>query len=164
MNRTTRILSFSPAARVRIAGAASGLAVLLTLGFAHAPQAENSSEAEKPPASAPRIAAQEAPAALRTYAYYPEQLAALQSLGQFQPIADAGQKPEPQAVALAAAVRPAAGDAKAARRAEPTAKPAAAKAIPAPAAVAPSPAPENPVKIFSEAAAGLGGKIASLWR
>ena len=169
MNRTKSILSLSPTARVRIAGTASGLAVLLALG--QAPQAEKATEAEKATkaekslSAAPRVAVQ---AALRSYAYYPEQLAALQSLGQFQPIADSGQKPAPQALALAVAVRPAAGETKPGRRAEPTAKLAAATAIPAPAPGSSSfPGVDglrDAATRWSEAAAGLGGKIASLWR
>ncbi len=122
---------------------------------------------------------QEAPAALRSYAYYPEQLAALQSLGQFQPIADAGQK---------TAVSPVAEDGKRARRTEPTAKLVAATAAPASlvstalvrgsSVAAAPPARENPVKILGlplpglsdaaarwrEAATDLGGRIASFWR
>ncbi len=170
MNRKKSIVSLSLAARIAIAGAACGLAVLLAPGFA--PQAE------KPPAAASRVAMQEAPAALRSYAYYPEQLAALQSLGQFQPIADAGQKAAPQAVTLAVAVRPAAGESK--RRAEPAAKLVAVTTVPTPLAPAPPPAPENKVKIFGLPLPGapnlpgaaelgghvadLGGKIANFWR
>ncbi len=41
VNLTKSLLSLSPAARVKIAGAASGLAVLLALGLASATQAEN---------------------------------------------------------------------------------------------------------------------------
>ncbi|MGO9391549.1 hypothetical protein [Rhodoblastus sp.] len=160
------IFSRSASARLSIAAAAGGLAILLALGLA--------SQAEKPPTVAFRITTQEAPAALRSYAYYPEQLAALQSLGQFQPIADAGQKAAPQPVTLADAAKPTAGESK--RRAEPTAKLLAATAVPGPIVVAPfvpvaAAAHENTVKIFGlplpgapnlPAAAELGGHVARL--
>ena len=80
------------------------------------------------PARAPASAAVAAPAAEQTPAplhsasYYPEHLAALQSLSGFQPMADEGEKPAEKPamspVALAALAKPAPFDVKAPRRAE----------------------------------------------
>ncbi len=60
--------------------------------------------------------AEQAPARLRSASYYPEDLAALQSLRGFQPMANEGEKPA--VVALVAPGKPAPFDPKAPRRAE----------------------------------------------
>jgi hypothetical protein len=109
-----------------------------------------------------------APAALPVYSYYPEQLAALQSLSQFQPIADAGRKPEPVALAVAVTSKGvglnAAPGVRPVRRPDSPVKLAPVAALIAPAAAAPTPVPESP-KIFGLPLAGaaeIGGRVAGL--
>jgi hypothetical protein len=173
-------------ARVKIAGAASaGLFALLALGQMYG------AEPLSPPAPAlaPRIASDEAPAALRSYSYYPEQLAALHSLSNFQPIADAGEKPATQVAPSVVAAKAAATDVKLVRRPDSAVK--IAVAPPAPVLAAPQAAPsvpDQPTKVFGlplpgapdiggrvagmrdtaanwgKAVAGFGGKIVSFWR
>jgi hypothetical protein len=58
------------------------------------------------------VPAEPAPAPLHSASYYPEHLAALQSLSGFQPMADEGEKPAVSPVALAAPAKPALLDPK----------------------------------------------------
>ncbi len=181
MISTSIALPLSPAARLGIAGAFSGLLALLAFGPLTA--AKKAPELATVAAPAPRAIAEDSSAPLRTYAYYPEQLAALQSLSQFQPFADAGERPVTQAAPLA---RLGAVETKAARRAEPGAK--TAMAATAPQTTASAPESKNATKFFGmplpdasdlggrvaglretaarwgETAAGWGGNIAKLWR
>jgi hypothetical protein len=192
MNRTpeTRATGIFFIARATRVLAAAGFYVGAVFALAGLPAFRDAAEPEHA-AAAPRIAVEPAPALL-VYHYYPEQLAALQSLGQFQPIADAGNKPTPQAVAVVAAPKAVDPEARPVRRLDQPSKfavaPVAAPAAPAVTA----PAPES-AKIFGlplpaaslpyaaeigghfaalrdtaahwgETAAGLSGSIASLWR
>ena len=88
MNRQpNRFVSFSFALRATVAGAVCVGAVFALAGlpgFRPAPEPEKT--------AAPRIEIRAAPTALTVQSYYPEQLAALQSLSGFKPIADAGVK------------------------------------------------------------------------
>jgi hypothetical protein len=137
------------------------------------------------------ISAEPTPAPLRSASYYPEHLAALQSLSGFHPMADEGEKPPVSQVAVVALTKPAPFDPKAPRRAE------AKTIVAAPPAAAPGqtaqkpPAPaEGSIKVFGlslpgglgaqvnaqvtnlrdvagrwgAAASGLGQKAATLWR
>ncbi|WP_294540550.1 hypothetical protein [uncultured Rhodoblastus sp.] len=188
MSRQSSLFPLSSAARIVVAGTFCIGAVFALAGL---PGFRPEPEPEKPAAS-PRVEMRAAPAALPVYSYYPEQLAALQSLSRFQPIADAGRQPEPQPVAVA--LRVAAPDVRPARRPDSPAKPAPVAAASA-AAAATATTPESQ-KIVSfplaeaaeisgrfaglrdaaaswgqavvgtgaQAAATLGGKIASLWR
>jgi hypothetical protein len=189
MNRQPhRLVSFSSALRATVAGA---LCVGAVFALAGLPGFRPEPEPEKA-AAAPRIEIRAAPTALTVQSYYPEQLAALQSLSGFKPIADAGVKPEapPVALAVAVAAKSAGADARPVRRPDSPVK-LTAGAPPK----APAPAPEAPKTIGAPlagaediggrlaglrdtaanwgqaalgmggaAAASLGGKIASLWR
>ena len=64
------------------------------------------------------LPAEQAPAPLRSASYYPEHLAALQSLSGFQPMADEGEKPPVSRMPLVALAKPAPFDPRAPRRAE----------------------------------------------
>ncbi len=132
-----------------------------------------------PPRAAPTHVEAPPPAGLRNLAYYPEQLAALASMADFEPRADSG------AVAIPAA-EPAAPVAR-----KPIRHVAARAHAPAPAVAAPStadPPVESRIKILGvsipqasaigarvvavrnsashlgEAARDLGGRIATFWR
>jgi hypothetical protein len=133
------------------------------------------------------VAAETTPAPLRSASYYPEHLAALQSLSGFHPMAE-GEKLPASPIALVALTKPAPFDPKTPRRAEAktiVAKPPAA--APGQAAQKPQPTPaEGPIKVFGlslptdvgaqvtnlrdvagrwgAAASGLGEKAATLWR
>jgi hypothetical protein len=185
MNRQpNRSVSFSPALRAAVAGAVCVGAVFALAalpGFRPAPEPEKT-------AAAPRIEIRAAPAALTVHSYYPEQLAALQSLSGFKPIADAGVKPEAPPAALAAKsvgleVRPVRRPdspvklAAVAPPKAPAAAPEAQKASGAPLAGAEEIGSrlaglrdtaanwgQAALGMGGAAAASLGGKIASLWR
>ena len=181
----------SPATRLKIAGAFACVLALPALGSLTA--VEKTALSVPALAPAPRVATESPAAPLRSYAYYPEQLAALQSLSVFQPTAEAGAGPA-QTVTLAAPntvvakslggeTKPAAGDAKIPRRIEPNAK--LASTAPAPSAVAQI---KTEAKLFGlalpdgldvggrvaglrdmaahwgEAAIGWGGGLTRLWR
>ena len=134
-----------------------------------------------------RISAPAEASNVHSVAYYPEQLAVLNSLSSFRPEADSGVAAEPQVVAepQVAAVKPpspslAPGDAKAARHADASGKPLVHAATPTAMASA-TVAPDNSARIFGiavpgsaalasgasslrDAAVGLSGKVAGLWR
>jgi hypothetical protein len=122
----------------------------------------------RPPAPAVvpvSVAAEPAPAPLRSASYYPEHLAALQSLSGFQPMADEGEKPAVSPVALAPA-KPAPFDPKTLLDPK-TPRRAEAKTIVAtPPAGAPrqaaqqSPAPAGgPVKVFGLNLPDVGAQV-----
>jgi hypothetical protein len=113
----------------------------------------------------------------RSYAYYPEQLAALSSLSNFAPVADPGRPAAPAAAPVREpqAARPPVRPAEAPRRAE--TRPAAPRIAPAAAAPAAAPAPKDEWSVFGlavpkpgwpdgkalrEKAAGWGEAAASL--
>jgi hypothetical protein len=182
MIQTSLALPQSPTARLKIAGAFACLLALPALGPLTAVE-----KASLPvPALSPRIATESPPAPLHSYTYYPEQLAALQSLSGFQPTAEAGAGPAaPAALANPAAlvVKPLAGEAKSPRRVEPMAK--LALTAPAPTVVTEI---KTEAKLFGlslpysldvggrvaglrdmaahwgEAALGWGGGLAKFWR
>jgi hypothetical protein len=152
MIRTTtdKIKPRNRAAKPRAEIAAAVFAGALTLFAladmpARAPAPVAVPVAANAPAPAP---AEQAPARLRSASYYPEDLAALQSLRGFQPMANEGEKPA--AIALVAPGKAALFDPKGPRRAEtktsvalPTAAPpgqAAQQSPPAPTA--------EPFKVF----------------
>jgi hypothetical protein len=125
----------SPAARLKIAGAFACLLALPALGPLTAVKKTALSVPALAPA--PRVATESPAAPLHSYAYYPEQLAALRSLSVFQPTAEAGAgAAETAALAapVATVVKPVAGEGKIPRRIEPSAK--LALTAPAPTAVA----------------------------
>jgi hypothetical protein len=173
MNRQPSQFSLSAALRTAVAGAFCVGAVFALAGL---PGFRPAQEPEQH-AATPRMEMRAASAALPVYSYYPEQLAALQSLSQFQPIADAGHKPEPQPVALAVVVTSKSAGLNAAPEIRPVRRPDSpvklapvaaltapvpAKAATTPAAVAP--AAESP-KIFGVPLAGaaeIGGRVAGL--
>ncbi len=121
---------------------------------------------------------------LRSASYYPEQLAALQSLNSFHPTADQGQKPRP--AVLAAPARPSPFEPKPIRHAD-APRSIVAIAPPTPAAVVAAPE-DKTVKLFGvpvpgaaqigdrvgaardtaghwgAAVAGFGQKLVTLWR
>jgi hypothetical protein len=121
------------------------------------------------------VAVASAPEPLRSASYYPEHLAALQSLSGFQPRADAGDKSAPR-TGLGPGGK-AVFEPKAPRRADASAKPAAApqsgplaQAATPTAAPPPQPAAESPVRIFgmplpgpSELGAQMNAQAAN-WR
>jgi hypothetical protein len=190
MNRQThRFVSFSSALRAAVAGAVCVGAVFALAGLpGFRPALEPEGQA-----ATPRIEIRAAPsAALTVQSYYPEQLAALQSLNAFKPIADAGVKPEapPVALAVAVAAKSAGLEVRPVRRPDSPVKLAAAAPPKAP---APAPEAQKPIGaplagaeeiggrlaglrdtaanwgqaalgMGGAAAASLGGKIASLWR
>lgn len=169
-------ISRSPG-RVKIAGVVcAGALALLALDAALELQ-----PAPAPRAPVARIAAPAEASNVHTVAYYPEQLAVLNSLSSFRPEADSGVAAEP-AVAVVKPPSPALvpSDAKAARHAEASGKPLVHAAAPMAMASATA-APDNSARIFGiavpgsaaiasgasslrDAAVGLGGKVAGLWR
>ncbi len=153
MNRTTAPdKTRVPKPRAEIAAAL--LAGVLTLfALADIP-------ARAPAPAAAAIPAEQAPAPLRSASYYPEHLAALQSLNGFQPMADAGEKPAEPPVALVAPSKPAPFDPKGPRRAE------AKTVVAAPAAGAPGPmaqqspaAAQGPLKVFGLPLPDVGAQM-----
>jgi hypothetical protein len=124
--------------------------------------------------SSPQTAAALTPLRAQNHSasYYPEHLAAMQSLGHFQPIADEGVRPTP--LPANAPTKAAALDQKPPRRAETLAKTAAvaplAPSVSAPAADAPAQLENEPMKIFGMALPGavpaplaqIGGHAAAL--
>ena len=175
-------ISRSPG-RVKIAGVVcAGALALLALDAALELQ-----PAPAPRAPVARIAAPAEASNVHSVAYYPEQLAVLNSLSSFRPEADSGIAAEPQVAVepSVAAVKPpspalAPGEAKAARRADASGKPVVRAAAPAVMSSATA-AGDNSARIFGiavpgaaalaerasslrDAAMGLGGKVASLWR
>ncbi len=141
--------------RAEIAAAISAAALTL---FA---LAEMPARAPAPAAAVPLpVPADPAPEPLRSASYYPEHLAALQSLSGFQPMADEGEKPAVLPVALAAPAKPALLDPKK------LLDPKAPRRAPAPPAGAPgqatqqSPAPaEGPVKVFGLILPDVGAQV-----
>jgi hypothetical protein len=168
---------------------AAGTVALLALGLSPstAPVATPAPVAER------AVAVISAPAddGLRSVRYYPEQLAALQSLNDFHPIADQGEKHAPAVVAAPA--KPAPFEPKPIRRADTA--PKSVVAIVAPTAPAPAAPPRTPedktVKTFKilgvpvpgaaqigdravavrdeagrwgSAVAGFGQKLVTFWR
>ena len=163
--------------RVKIAGVVcAGALALLALDAALELQ-----PTPAPRAPVARIAAPAEASNVHSVAYYPEQLAVLNSLSSFRPEADAGVAAEPSV----AAVKPATpalvpGESKAGRRADAAGKPLVRAAAPAATSSAMA-APDNSARIFGiavpgsaaladgasslrDAAMGLGGKVAGLWR
>jgi hypothetical protein len=142
----------APKPRAEIAAAVFAGALTL-FALADAP-------AHAPAPAAAVIPAERAPAPLRSASYYPEHLAALQSLSGFQPMADAGEKPAEPPVALVAPAKPAPFDPKAPRRAE--AKTIVAAPPPgAPgqmAQQAPAPA-QGPLKVFGLPLPDVGARV-----
>jgi hypothetical protein len=102
------------------------------------------------------VVVEQTPAPLRSASYYPEHLAALQSLSGFRPMADEGEKPPESHVALVALAKPASFDPKAPRRAE-------AKTIiaapPAAAQAAQQPGPAEPIKVFGLPLPDVGAQV-----
>ena len=144
----------APKPRAEIAAALFAAALTLFAIF------DMPARAPAPAAVAVPVPAQPAPAPLRSASYYPEHLAALQSLSGFQPMADEGEKPAVSPVALAAPAKPAPLDSKTPRRAE------AKTIVAAPPAGAPgqaaqhSPAPaEGPVKVFGLTLPDVGAQV-----
>jgi hypothetical protein len=129
-NTATAAVS-NPFRALALAGAAVGAAVL---GFA------GSSPSAPGAAPDPIVAAVAPPARgegpeMRSFAYYPEQLAALSSLSSFSPVSDPGRPAAAPATAAPTTVAPAAQrkpvrSAESPRRAEPA--PLASAALPAP--------------------------------
>jgi hypothetical protein len=156
-------LPHSSAARVKIAVAFTALLALLALGPLTTVEKPPVSALALTPPPAPRVTAEAPAAPLRSYAYYPEQLAALQSLSAFQPIAETGENPAPLAAA-----KPGVAEAKILRRAEPVTKLAMIAPLPP---VLPSrtpsaaPEPKAETKFFGLSlpdGADLGGRVAGL--
>jgi hypothetical protein len=162
MNRQpNRFVSFSSALRAVVAGAVCVGAVFALSGlpgFRPPPEPEGH-------AATPRIEIRAAPAALTVRSYYPEQLAALQSLSGFKPIADAGVKPEAPPVALAVAVAAKSAGIGAGLDVRPVRRPVSPVKLTAVAPpTAPAPAPEAQ-KAFGAPLAGaeeIGGRLAGL--
>ena len=101
------------------------------------------------PAHAVAVPTEQAPARLRSASYYPEDLAALQSLRGFQPMANEGEKPVAAPVALVAPGRAAPFDPKAPHRAETKTVVALPPAAPGQAAQhSPPAAAAEPFKVF----------------
>lgn len=135
----------------------------------------------EPPRTAPTRVEAPPPAGLRNLAYYPEQLAALTSMADFEPRADSGAAAIPAAEPAAPVAR------KPIRRVAATAPVRVPPPTGAPAAP-PTPEAESPVRILGlslpqpsaigarvvairesashlgEAARDLGGRIATFWR
>lgn len=148
MIRTT----LKPEPRTEIAAAIFAGALAL-FAFTQIPaRAPETVSAPAPTPAAPVAAAVEsAPEPLRSASYYPEHLAALQSLSGFQPRADAGDRAAGSRVNLGPGGKPL-FEPKTARRADAAAKTAAAAgplAQTAQPAIAPQQPPaESPVRVF----------------
>jgi hypothetical protein len=123
--------------------------------------------APAPAAAVPvSVPAEPAPAPLRSASYYPEHLAALQSLSGFQPMADEGEKPAVSPVALAALAKPAPFDPKtpldpkAPRRAEAkTIVAAHPPSAPGQTAQQSPPPAEGPFKVFGLTLPDVGAQV-----
>ncbi len=193
MIRMSGVFPFLVRSRIRsrlaIAAVFSGLLILVGLGqFRNDEPVAPSAQAAAPVARV--VAAGDLGAGgARSLSYYPEQLAALRSMSNFTPIADEGQKTEPEAIPTAAAAKGAPQQLRIARRADAPVKTAAlGQPAPALAAAAADPLPKPRARIFGiplpglpdlgqgvqgardaatrwgKAAAGLGDRIAGLWR
>jgi fused signal recognition particle receptor len=150
--------TLKPEPRTEIAAAifAGALAVLaLTQIPARAPEAVSAPDVSMPaaPTVVPAaVAVANLPEPLRSASYYPEHLAALQSLSGFQPMADAGDKSAPH-VTLGPGGKPV-FEPKAQRRLDAPAKTASAPQpgplaqATQPAVTPPQPVAESPVRIF----------------
>jgi hypothetical protein len=140
---------FSSPGRVRIAAifGAGALALLaLDAGLKLQP-----SPFPAPAPAVARIAAPSETGGVHNLTYYPEQLAALNSLASFTPQANAGVADDgaaPAAASPAAAALPAAIEVRPVRRADQAAKPAAH------AAAAPTPEADRAVRLFGVAVPG----------
>jgi hypothetical protein len=153
MNRTTAPdKPRAPKPRAEIAAAL--FAGALTL-FALADMPARAPAAVAVPAA---VATEPTPAPLRSASYYPEHLAALQSLSGFHPMADEGEKPPVSHSALVALTKPAPFDPKAPRRVEAktiiAVPPAAAQA-----AQQSPPAPAEPIKVFGLPLPDVGAQV-----
>ena len=123
--------------------------------------------ARTPAPAAVAVPAEQAPAPLHSASYYPEHLAALQSLSGFKPMADEGEKPPVSNVALVALAKPAPFDPKAPRRAETKTIVAAPHASAPGQAAQKPPAPAEPIKVFGlplpvDVGAQLNAQVANL--
>jgi hypothetical protein len=142
---------FSPPKRMRIAavfGAGAFALLALDMGLKLQP----SSVPAPSPVAPARFAAASANGGVHTLTYYPEQLAALNSLASFTPQANSGLETRAEATPAvkpqALAALPAAIEVKPSRRAEPAAKAAAAPAAP------PASDANRAVKVFGFAVPG----------
>jgi hypothetical protein len=144
---------FSPPKRMRIA-AVFGAGAFALLALDAGLKLQPSSAPAPAPAAPARFAAASATGGVHTLTYYPEQLAALNSLASFTPQANAGvaetrADAAPAVKPPAVAALPAAIDVKPARRAEPAAKAAAAAPV-----APPSTDANRAVRVFGFAVPG----------